>query len=88
MRLLERYGAGDLQAAVIEALDRNVPHPNAVRLALEHRRELRQQVPPVAIILPDHVVARDVSVRPHELRSYDQLNDQMKELTNESDEQS
>jgi hypothetical protein len=88
MRLLERYGAAELQAAIIAALDRNVPHPNAVCLALERQRELRQQAPPVAVILPEHVVARDVPVRPHELGSYDQLNDQMKELPNESDEQS
>jgi hypothetical protein len=33
LRLLDRYGAAELQAAIIEALDRNVP-PSAVRLAL------------------------------------------------------
>ena len=32
-----------------------VPHPNAVRLALDHRRELRNEAPPVAVILPEHV---------------------------------
>jgi hypothetical protein len=32
--LLERYGASQLDAAIIEALERDVPHPNAVRLAL------------------------------------------------------
>ena len=41
MRLLERYGAAELQAAILEALERDVPHPNAVRLALERRREQR-----------------------------------------------
>jgi transposase len=86
MRLLERYGAADLQAAILEALDRNVPHPNAVCLALERQRELRQQAPPVAVMLPEHVIARDVVVRPHELGSYDQLNDQTRERPNESDE--
>src|SRR5208282_4013479 len=34
LRLLDRYGAAEVQAAIIEALDRNVPHPSAVRLAL------------------------------------------------------
>ena len=36
-QLFDRYGAADLQAAILEALDRDVPHPNAVRLALERR---------------------------------------------------
>src|SRR5260221_4378511 len=73
LRLLDRYGAAELQAAVIEALDRNVPHPSAVRLALERRRHERQQLPPVAANLPDHVQARDVAVRPPRLEIYDQL---------------
>ena len=62
LRLLDRYGATELQAAIIEALDRNVPHPSAVRLALERRRHDRQQLPPVAVNLPEHVQARDVPV--------------------------
>ena len=47
LRLLERYGAAELDAAIREAIERGVPHPNAVRLALEHRRELRDKAPPV-----------------------------------------
>jgi hypothetical protein len=43
VQLLERYGASQLDAAIIEALERDVPHPNAVRLALERRRDDRQQ---------------------------------------------
>jgi len=73
MRLLERYGAAELQAAILEALERDVPHPNAVRLALERRRELRNQPPPVALNLPAHVLAKDVVVQPHNLDIYDQL---------------
>ncbi len=41
----------ELQAAIDEALGRGVPHPNAVRLALERRREARQLPPPVAVPL-------------------------------------
>jgi len=51
-------------------------HPNAVRLALDHRRELRNEAPPVAVILPDHVKARDAHVQPHRLEPYDQLKEQ------------
>jgi hypothetical protein len=75
MRLLTRYGAGELQAAIGEALDRGVPHPNAVRLALERRREQRGELPPVAIALPAAVQARDTPVQPHTLDSYDRLKD-------------
>jgi transposase len=73
MRLLRRYGAAELQAATVEALDRGVPHPNAVRLALERRRENRRQPPPVNLILPAHVRDRDAVVQTHSLETYDQL---------------
>jgi transposase len=72
-QLLQRYGAAELQAAILEALDRGVPHPNAVRFALERRRHERRQPPPVAVDLPPHVRARDVPVRPARLELYDQL---------------
>ena len=73
IRLLDRNSAADLQAAVIEALERDVPHPNAVRLALERLREQRGQAPQVDLVLPEHVQRRDAPVRPHALESYDQL---------------
>jgi hypothetical protein len=71
LRLLDCYGAAELQAAIIEALDRYVPHPSAVRLALERQRHECQQLPPVAANLPEHVQARDVAVRRPRLELYD-----------------
>ena len=71
MRLLDRYGASALQSAVLDALARQVPHPNAVRLALERAREAAGQPPPVALVLPEHVARRDAPVRAHALGSYD-----------------
>ena len=71
MRLLDRYGARALQAAINEALQRGVAHPNAVRLALERAREAAGQPPPVALVLPEHVARRDAPVRAHDLASYD-----------------
>ena len=79
LRLLERYGAAELDVAIREALERGVPHPNAVRLALDHHREQRQQPPPVALDLPTHVATRDTFVTPHRLEAYDQLKDQTDE---------
>jgi hypothetical protein len=72
-QLLDQYGASELQAAIETALAQDVPHPNAVRLALERRREARHQPPPVAVTLPAHLAARDVAVAPHRLDTYDQL---------------
>jgi transposase len=73
LRLLDQASAADVQAAILEALERDVPHPNAVRLALDRRREQRGQAPPVALVLPAHVQRRDAPVQPHALETYDQL---------------
>jgi thiamine pyrophosphate-dependent acetolactate synthase large subunit-like protein len=75
MRLLERWGAAALQAAITEALSRDVAHPNAVRLALERARAVSGEPPPVALVLPEHVAKRDAPVRTHDLRSYDRQPD-------------
>lgn len=73
LRLLDRFGAAELQAAILEALSRDAPHPNTVRLALERRREERRQPPPVATMLSAHAKTRDVTVQAHRLDTYDQL---------------
>ena len=73
LRLLERYGATALQAAIGEALARDVPHPNAVRLALVRAREEQGRPPPTALCLSDDVARRDAPVRSHELASYDRI---------------
>ncbi len=75
LRLLDRYGAAALQAAILEALARDVPHPNAVRLALERAREATGRPPPVSLVLPEHVTKRDRPVRAHDLASYDPKDD-------------
>ncbi|KAI3605779.1 Mobile element protein (plasmid) [Cupriavidus necator H850] len=73
LRLLDRYGAAELQAAVEDALAAGVPHANTVRLALERRRTARGTPPPVALHLPEHVQRKDTPVQPHRLDTYDQL---------------
>jgi transposase len=72
-RLQQHCTVLELREAVDEALTRNVPHPNAVRLALERRREQRGQPPATVVTLPENVQKRDVIVTPHALDSYDQL---------------
>jgi len=85
-RLLQRYSPAELQLAVLDALARQVPHPNAVRLALEHRREQRGQRPPTPVTLPEHLRARDVIVQPHALGTYDQLTERYDDQDPESGE--
>ena len=87
MRLLQRWGAVALQAAITEALDRGVPHPNAVRLALERAREAAGQPPPIALVLPEHVARRDAPVRSHDLRSYDRKPEPESQPESESESQ-
>jgi transposase len=72
-RLLDDYGASGLEHAIAEALASGVPHPNAVRQALERQREQRHLPPPLAIVLPNNAKARNIVVRPGSLAAYDQL---------------
>ena len=73
-RLLNEYGASELELACIEALERGVPHDNAVRQSLERRREEKQLPPALALVLPDNEQARNLTVRTHTLAAYDQIN--------------
>jgi transposase len=73
VELLDAYGAAELEQAITEALAHDVPHPNAVRQALERRREQREQPPPLTLTLPDNDKVRGIVVRPATLASYDQL---------------
>ena len=73
-RLLDEYGAGELELACVEALERGVPRDNAVRQSLERRREERQLPPALALVLPDNEHARNLTVRTRALAAYDQIN--------------
>jgi transposase len=70
---LDHYGAPALQAAVLEALRRDVAHPNAVRHALEHARELAHAIPLVVPQLSEKARALDVHVPTRGLDAYDAL---------------
>ena len=85
LRQLQQYGASELAIAIQEALDKGVPHPNAVRQTLQKRREERDEPPPISVPLPDDHRARTLSVKPHALGDYDQLNGNH-QATGENDE--
>jgi transposase len=71
---LDSYGAVELEYAIGEAIVQQSPHPNTLRLILEKRRNLTGQPPPLPVELPQDARVRQLTVRPHSLHTYDQLN--------------
>ncbi len=86
LRLLESYGAAELEIAIEEALRRQSPHPHAVRLVLERREKRRGTPPSMPVELPEDPRVRDLVVRPHSLGDYDELTP--KEVCDEHDDES
>ncbi len=84
-QMLDHYGAQAMQEAVVEALRRDVPHHNAVRLALERARQERRDSPLVVPQLSERAQRMDVTVKPHRLDAYDELQASAHQ-TNESSE--
>lgn len=69
-QLLDRHGAHELQAALAEAIKAGTLYPHAVRQILERRLNERGLPPPMPVRVENDI---DVSVTPHELDSYDEL---------------
>lgn len=73
LRLLDEFGSEYLERAICAALEQGTPHHHAVRQILEHERRARGERPSVPVELPDDPRIRDITVRPHDLSSYDAL---------------
>lgn len=86
MRLLDLYGAEELESAIVEALRRDSPHPHSVRHILQRRRRSRGQPPPVPVELPPGARDRDWSIPTHDLNAYDRLGDDEEATDNDSEE--
>lgn len=71
--LLRTYGAEALEAALREALENDVPHPQAVSHILERDRREAGRPPPRPLSLPDDPRVRDIVVKPHDLAEYDRI---------------
>jgi transposase len=80
LRLLDAYGSTDLESAIGEALERDVPHLGAVRQILDRKRHDRGEPPPVPVALPDDPRLRDLVVRPHPLADYENLHPPAEDL--------
>lgn len=73
LRLLDRYSAAELQAAIEETLANGVaPHQNPGRLTLQRRRAAREQCRP-SPSNRRNTGGKDKRVTPHRLDIYDQL---------------
>jgi hypothetical protein len=79
--LLDVHGRTQMTAALADAMSRGVPHPHAVRLALQRQRVV-QTPPPLGVALSAHVKARDIAVRPHSLDGYDRLTQEGDDVNN------
>ena len=79
--LLDVHGRTQMLVAITDAMSRGVPHPHAVRLALERQRAA-QTPPPLGVALSAQVRARDIAVRPHSLHGYDRLTQESDDASN------
>jgi transposase len=71
--LLDDYGANLLEKAMTEALEKKVPHPNSVRIALQRFRDASEEEPLVRVALSHDERVTDMVIKPHSLNQYDVL---------------
>ena len=72
-RLLDRYGAAELDAALADALGRGAISAISVAHVLDQRARARRTPPPLDVVLPNDPRVRDLRVTPHALGPYDAL---------------
>jgi transposase len=73
LRLLDEYDAGDLDAALADAVARDTLSAWAIAHRLDQRARARRTPPPVPGLLPADPRARALRVTPHRLADYDGL---------------
>jgi transposase len=73
LRLLDRYGADEVNTALSEALERQALSAASVAHILDQRTRARRAPPPLEMVLPDDDRVRDLHLTPHALASYDSL---------------
>ena len=87
LRLLDEFGVARLQQAIREALEKDIPHHDAVRQILERQRRAEGRSPTLPVNLPDDPRVRDITVQPHALESYDELTKNVNQEQHDNDEQ-
>lgn len=86
LRLGDRYGAAELEAAIAEALDRGAVAAASVAHILDSRARERHVPPPIDVVLPDDPRVRDLRVTPHALGDYDALSTDHPDMEDSDDQ--
>ncbi len=73
VQLLDTHGAPALERAIQAALAEDGAHLGAVRHFIDLHARADALAPPIAVALPADPRVRELSVRPHSLRDYEQL---------------
>jgi transposase len=73
LRLLDQFGADDLDHAIQEAHTRGAFAAQSVAHVLDQRRRARGAPAPLEPVLPDDPRIRDMVLVPHKLETYDRL---------------
>jgi transposase len=73
LKLLDRVGPAELEAALKDALGRGAVGAASVAHVLEQRARARKILPALDVVLPADPRVRDLRVTPHALDSYDAL---------------
>ncbi|HBY98171.1 MAG TPA: IS21 family transposase [Chloroflexi bacterium] len=73
LRLLDQYGAAELEQGIAEAHKRNAFAAQSVAHVLDQRRRARGAPTPIEPVLPDNPRLRNIVLVPHALDSYDRL---------------
>jgi transposase len=73
LRLLDEYGAAELNVALGDALQRGAISAHSVAHVLDQRARKRRVKPAIGVVLPDDPRGRDLRVTPHSLADYDAL---------------
>jgi hypothetical protein len=74
IHLLNDYGAGLLNEAMLDALARDVPHPNAVRQSLQRILDEKNLPPQASTLFSLDKRVNELVVKPHSLSNYEVLN--------------
>jgi len=73
LRLLDEYDPGELDAALADAVARDMLSAWAIAHRLDQQARARRTPPPVPVLLPADPRGRDLRVTPHRLADYDGL---------------
>ena len=73
LHLLDEYGAAELRAAMIEAMERNTPRASSVVFILNRRRRLLRRRAPILIDLSRRPDLANIDIQPHSPETYDEL---------------